>query len=45
MNKSSFGFEGLVKNKKKAYELFGDEVVYDKSNLEDILTYYTRGNK
>lgn len=44
-NKNTFGFEGLVKNKEKAYELFGEEVVYDKPNLEDILTYYTRGNK
>ena len=45
VNKNSFGFEGLVKNKEKAYELFGEEAVYDKPNLEDILTYYTRGNK
>ncbi|MCC3866950.1 ABC transporter ATP-binding protein [Terrisporobacter mayombei] len=45
VNKNTFGFEGLVKNKEKAYELFGEEVVYDKPNLEDILTYYTRGNK
>ncbi|MPN17389.1 hypothetical protein SDC9_164742 [bioreactor metagenome] len=45
VNKNSFGFEGLVKNKEKAYELFGEEVLYDKPNLEDILTYYTRGNK
>ena len=45
VNKNSFGFEGLVKNREKAYELFGEEAVYDKPNLEDILTYYTRGNK
>lgn len=45
VNKNSFGFEGLVKNKEKAYELFGEEAVYDKPNLEDILTYYTRGKK
>ena len=45
VNINSFGFEGLVKNKEKAYELFGEEAVYDKPNLEDILTYYTRGNK
>ena len=45
VNKSSFGFEGLVKNKEKAYEIFGEEVVYDKPNLEYILTYYTRVNK
>lgn len=45
LTKSSFGFEGLVSNKKKAYEIFGDEVVYDKPNLEEILTYYTRGKR
>ena len=45
VNKNCFGFEGLVKNIEKAYELFGEEAVYDKPNLEDILTYYTRGNK
>ena len=26
-------------------EIFGEEVLYDKPNLEDILIYYTRGNK
>lgn len=43
INKNSFGFEGLVNNKNKAYELFGEEVIYDKPSLEEILTYYTRG--
>lgn len=38
-----FGFEGLTNNKKEAYEIFGEEVIYDKVNLEDILMYYTRG--
>ena len=45
VNKNTFGFEGLVNNKEIAYEIFGEEVIYDKPNLEDILTYYTRGNK
>ncbi len=40
---NSFGFKGLTRNKKEAYETFGEEVVYDKQNLEDILTFYTRG--
>lgn len=40
---NSFGFEGLTSNIKNAKEIFGDEVVYDKANLEDILMYYTRG--
>lgn len=41
-NKNSFGFNGLTSNIKSAYEVFGDEVVYDKANLEDILMYYTK---
>lgn len=44
INENAFGFEGLVNNRKKAYEMFGEEVLYDKPNLEDILTYYIRGN-
>ena len=45
INENTFGFEGLMKDKDKAFEVFGEEVIYDKPNLEDILTYYTRGNK
>lgn len=41
--KNSFGFDGLTANVKNAYEIFGEEVVYDKVNLEDILMYYTKG--
>ncbi len=41
-NKNSFGFNGLTSNVKSAYEVFGDKVVYDKANLEDILMYYTK---
>ena len=42
-NENSFGFDGLTSNYKEAFEIFGQEVVYDKVNLEDILMYYTRG--
>ena len=42
-NENSFGFDGLTDNYKEAFEIFGQEVVYDKVNLEDILMYYTRG--
>lgn len=38
----AFGFEGLIANKEKAYELFGNEAIYEKCSLEDILLYYTR---
>ncbi|MDV8113764.1 ABC transporter ATP-binding protein [Paraclostridium bifermentans] len=40
--KNSFGFNGLTSNVESAYEIFGDEVVYDNANLEDILMYYTK---
>lgn len=43
VSENSFSFEGLVRSKKEAYEIFGGEVVYDRPNLEDILTFYTRG--
>lgn len=42
VKENSFGFEGLMANKEKAYELFGNEAIYEKCNLEDILMYYTR---
>lgn len=42
VKENSFGFEGLMNNKDKAYELFGNEAIYEKCNLEDILMYYTR---
>lgn len=42
VKENSFGFDGLMANKEKAYELFGNEAIYEKCNLEDILMYYTR---
>lgn len=42
VKENSFGFEGLMANKEKAYELFGNEAIYEKCNLEDVLMYYTR---
>ena len=44
INENAFGFEGLVNHRQKAYDLFGEDVLYDKPNLDDILTYYIRGN-
>ena len=43
VNKSSYNFDGLCSNKNLAYEIFGEEVFYDRPNLEDILSYYTKG--
>ncbi|MBC5629381.1 ABC transporter ATP-binding protein [Clostridium sp. NSJ-6] len=42
IKENSFSFEGLMNSKEKAYELFGNEAIYEKCNLEDILMYYTR---
>lgn len=44
ININAYGFEGLMDNKDTAYELFGEEAVYEKVNLEDLILYYTRGN-
>ncbi|MGV2686913.1 sodium ABC transporter ATP-binding protein, partial [Clostridium perfringens] len=33
---------GLTSNKVEAYEIFGNEVIYEKPTLEDIMLYYTR---
>jgi len=45
IKEKDFGFEGITKNKNLAYEIFGDEVVYDKANLEDLLEYYVEAKK
>ena len=38
---NEYNFEGLTDNKLKAFEIFGNEVIYEKSTLEDIMLYYT----
>lgn len=42
LKESAFGFEGLISDKRKAYDIFGDEAIYEKCTLEDLLLYYTR---
>lgn len=42
LKESAFGFEGLIYDKRKAYDIFGGEAIYEKCTLEDILLYYTR---
>lgn len=41
---NSFGFTALTSNKSEVYEVFGEEVIYEKPTLEDIMLYYTRRN-
>ena len=43
LRETSLGFQGLIKNRDHAYETFGEEVIYEKSSLEDLLLFYTRG--
>ena len=38
---SGYNFEGLTNNKSKAFETFGNEVIYEKPTLEDVILYYT----
>lgn len=42
ISESNFGFEGLTNNKAKIFDLLGEEAIYERANLEDILKYYTR---
>lgn len=40
LKKNEYGYEGLMNNRNKAYEIFGNEAVYEKCSLDDILIYY-----
>ena len=35
----------MIYGRKKAFELFGKKVVYERCSLEDILLYYTKGEE
>ena len=45
ISKNEFGYEGLIDDKRKAYELFGEEAIYEKCSLDDILVHYVKKNK
>ena len=36
---TGYNFEGLTNNKKNAFDIFGNEVIYERANLEDIMLY------
>lgn len=44
IKESEFGFTGLIKGENLAFETFGEEAIYNKPNLEDIMLYYNRRN-
>lgn len=45
ISKNEFGYEGLIDDKRKAYELFGEEAIYEKCSLDNILVHYVKKNK
>lgn len=42
-SQNSFGFEALTADPKEAFELFGNEAIYEKASIEDIMIYLERG--
>jgi ABC-2 type transport system ATP-binding protein len=45
IDENEFGFEGIVDDKNRSYDFFGNEVVYDTVNLEDILRFYVEARR
>ncbi|MEF2966073.1 ABC transporter ATP-binding protein [Paenibacillus sp. M1] len=45
VRETSVGFEGLACDREKAMEIFGDEVLYQRPTLEDIMYFMVKGGK
>ncbi|WP_017150848.1 ABC transporter ATP-binding protein [Bacillus bingmayongensis] len=45
LRKNKFGFEGLAKDKQAIEDWFGQEVVLEKPNLDEIVVYTAKGRK
>ncbi|WP_027702170.1 ABC transporter ATP-binding protein [Metaclostridioides mangenotii] len=45
IDENEFGFEGIVVDKNRSYDVFGNEVIYDTVNLEDILRFYVEARR
>ncbi|NLM76262.1 MAG: ABC transporter ATP-binding protein [Clostridiaceae bacterium] len=45
LKENAFGFEGLVRDRKKAKRLFPDNFIIEKPTLEDIMLYHIRREK
>lgn len=43
ISKNDFGFEGLTNDYNGLFELLGEEAVYSRPKIEDILKFYIRG--
>ena len=44
LRENQFGFEGLVADKQMMGKAFGDRLIIDRPDLEEIMLYFTRGN-
>lgn len=42
LKENKYGYEGLIYGNERAHELFGNEAVYEKCSLDDILVYYVK---
>lgn len=45
VRENKFGFEALTPDKKEIKRVFGNKVVLEKPTLDDIMVYYTRGER
>lgn len=45
LTKGKFGFEALTKDYQTSFEIFGNEVIYEKPTLEDLMIYYSKDFK
>lgn len=45
LKENRYGFEALIKDRKSAKKLFGDNILVEKPAIEDIMLFYTRGEQ
>lgn len=45
VRQNSFGFDALTEDVPKIKTIFGDEVLFERASLEDIMVYTVRGNR
>lgn len=45
IKENDFGFEGLIRDKNQCKKVFGENIIMEKPNLEDIMLFFTRGGR
>ena len=45
ISRNQFGFEALTANWRQAYDVLGDEAIYDKASLEDVFIGYVQNQR